>query len=450
MNRRRRNFAQIKTFVLGSNQFSLELKYFHSLTFIGIIAFLINTIFNYLLDLGFFLTIGTFLYSIVSLYFYYKSRFSKNPITHKIGFAVMGLSLFAFLWVFNGGIEGGATYIFFIILGAYLVILNQNESLIVLILSIVIIFVLIYIDYTYPNVIVRYKSKEDQYIDVAISIVVTVIVNFITNRVIFRNYRILNKRNIRINKSLKTNLSRINSELQLAKKIQTTLLTPKKGSFGDIEYAIKYKPISEVGGDIYHVDVSNNGNLRFFIADATGHGIQAALITMLIFSEYELLRNYSLSPDDTLLALNTSLRMKYASLKIYLTCALVEIDVNQNKIYYAAAGHINQFLIKKKSEVIPLIRTGNILGMSDRSKYLLIEETFEKGDSILLFTDGLTDEFASIKSKLKEEDLIRFLIQNEFTEIDGILSQIYYLGFNEMSEIKQDDDLTMILIRKKS
>ena len=79
----------------------------------------------------------------------------------------------------------------------------------------------------------------------------------------------------------------IQADLTLAKRIQKRIMPENFDSIEGLDLVVHYYPMADIGGDIYDIFQLSPGYIRIFLADAIGHGIQAALITMIIKSEYE-------------------------------------------------------------------------------------------------------------------------------------------------------------------
>jgi sigma-B regulation protein RsbU (phosphoserine phosphatase) len=99
-------------------------------------------------------------------------------------------------------------------------------------------------------------------------------------------------------------LDRLRQDLQLAKTIQQKIMPGDTWKLERIMIDIRYMPLIEIGGDIFDVLQRDDGSTRVFLADATGHGIVAALITMLIKSEYEKVKEKIEDPFMILSKLN--------------------------------------------------------------------------------------------------------------------------------------------------
>ncbi len=152
-------------------------------------------------------------------------------------------------------------------------------------------------------------------------------------------------------------LSNIKQELKFAKKIQTKLLPIENYKYETIVIQSKYIPLVEVGGDLFDIYPIGEGKIRIFLADATGHGVEAALITMLIKSELEGTKQLSLSPGQLLKSFNNTFYNKYYSLSFFFSCFVTDIDLKNRKLIYASAGHPEQYLIQEEN-ILSLNKTG--------------------------------------------------------------------------------------------
>lgn len=131
---------------------------------------------------------------------------------------------------------------------------------------------------------------------------------------------------------LNSSLNRIKKDLLLAKKIQQKILPEDGIKFEHLKIHLYFQPQDEVGGDFYDIFELDNGTVRFFVADATGHGIQAALYTMAIKSEYEAIKRFITKTDDLMNHLNQKIQNKFSGLKIVFSWIFIRYRY-QNKNY---------------------------------------------------------------------------------------------------------------------
>ncbi|HNF28071.1 MAG TPA: SpoIIE family protein phosphatase, partial [Leptospiraceae bacterium] len=160
---------------------------------------------------------------------------------------------------------------------------------------------------------------------------------------------------------LNSSLQTVRKDLAFAKKIQSSLMPIGHLLTEHFQFVSHYIPMQEVGGDIFDICSSENGKLRILIADATGHGVQAALITMLIKGEYESLKKTAASPAEILKRMNSTFLERYSHVNLLFTCFIADLDAQNNMLTYCSAGHPAQILFRK-DRMIFLPSTGKIPG----------------------------------------------------------------------------------------
>jgi hypothetical protein len=165
------------------------------------------------------------------------------------------------------------------------------------------------------------------------------------------------------NREINRTLDNLKKDISIAKKIQGSLMQKNFSEIKNLIFEVRYIPLDEVGGDIYDISEINRKYIRIFLADATGHGIQAALITMAIKGEYESFKHSTSSPKKLLKSLNNDFVQKFGAIHSFFSCIVVDIYPDKNKVVYASAGHPDQILQKKNWEIKNLSRTGKIMGL---------------------------------------------------------------------------------------
>ena len=237
-------------------------------------------------------------------------------------------------------------------------------------------------------------------------------------------------------------LKEIQKDMLTAQKIQQNILPHNLEKIQKLKIATLYKPVSSVGGDFYDVQEIKPGLVRAFIADATGHGVQAALITMAIKSEYEVVKDLFDSPSPILKFLNENFYNKYRSLNIYFTAFLIDIDTIHNRIKFASAGHNPQFLVTDKGVDI-LSQRGNIIGMIPDAEYEEVEKEFNSG-RLYLFTDGIEEEFNPEQEQFGEERVIKILEQTKNEPIKKSIDILYSEMIQFIGSARIRDYITVV------
>lgn len=244
---------------------------------------------------------------------------------------------------------------------------------------------------------------------------------------------------------LNATLGRIKKDLLLAKKIQQKILPEDGIKFSPLKIHLYFQPQEEVGGDFYDIFELDNGIVRFFIADATGHGIQAALYTMAIKSEYEAIKRFITKTDDLMNHLNQKIQNKFSGLKIVFSGFLLDIDTRTKTAYYSSAGHPNQIFQSKGSQII-LNRTGNIIGLRKDQPYTQKQFPIAFGDRFLLFTDGMLEQKNETREEFGMDRMQKIVSDFESKESERVLAELVIQLFLFQGKEEQEDDQTVILI----
>ena len=261
----------------------------------------------------------------------------------------------------------------------------------------------------------------------------------------FRTYLLnqeLRNKNIELEKKDKI----ISDDLKRAKEIQHNFLSFDKSSFGDIDISLCYRPLIEVGGDIYDVYRLQEGYYRIFIADATGHGVQAALVTMMIKNEYDRLKSVMSKPNEILCDLNTYFFKKYYSLSILFTACIIDLDLKNGFVRFSSAGHPYPYMVSG-GELITLKLSGTIIGVMENIKCDLLEKPFAPGDRVILYSDGL---FEDLEKRINNPDVAvledvfkKHVSLDTATFTKNVLNEILTVTENDIQ-----DDVTFMVIQR--
>jgi sigma-B regulation protein RsbU (phosphoserine phosphatase) len=237
----------------------------------------------------------------------------------------------------------------------------------------------------------------------------------------------------------------IQTDLNLAKRIQQRIMPENFEGIDDLELAIYYYPMTDIGGDIYDIFQLRPGYIRIFLADAIGHGIQAALITMIIKGEYEKVKNIE-SPRVLLERINESFIDVYFILNAFFSCIVLDIDLENRKIRYSSAGHPDQVHICNNTFDI-LRHTGKLIGLVKDTRYEIAEKKIYAKDKILLYTDGLFEQFNDRNEGFSEQHIHDLVKQNVSASIQD-LHNIIITGIRDFMgnnyEISISDDITLL------
>ncbi len=251
--------------------------------------------------------------------------------------------------------------------------------------------------------------------------------------------RIVKDRTAELNNSLET----IKEDLLLAQKIQKNILFTNPDLLKELKIITTYIPMSEVGGDFYEISKWDESIYRIFLADATGHGVQAAMITMAIKGIYDNIKNLNLDIAQIMDVFNSDYLYKYKSLNSYMTAIIIEIDMKQQTLKYVSAGHPAGILLQN-TEVIRLGYTGRIIGISEHNTYKSLIFPFTRNDRLYIFTDGIFEEFSSQSEEFGEERLISILADNKSLSIENTVEEVLKQLDQFLDGRKRQDDITIL------
>lgn len=198
--------------------------------------------------------------------------------------------------------------------------------------------------------------------------------------------------------TVKTTIQRIDEELRLAARLQRDFMPRTLPSHGRVKFNCLFRPASYVSGDIYDVSRVDENHIGFYMADAVGHGMPAALLTMFIkqsLQTKEITANSYrlLKPSETLARLNEAMLDQDLSESTFATavCGLVNIKTGATMI--SAAGHPPPLLLPQGGEMQEIQAGGPLLGIFPCQDFEDAAFTLNPGDRLILYTDGVEVAF---------------------------------------------------------
>ena len=235
-------------------------------------------------------------------------------------------------------------------------------------------------------------------------------------------------------------LGEIQQELELARRIQLSILPTSFPASKAFTVAAKYVPMSTVAGDLYDFLLADDNQAGLLIADVSGHGVPAALIASMVKMAATSQRTQAAHPAQLLTGMNSALCGNTQGQ--YVTAAYVYLDAQARELRYSAAGHPAMMMLRG-GNVIEIIENGMLLAAVEDATYSDKTLALEPGDRLLLYTDGLI-EARSAEGKLFGEDSLMAALRNsaKFTAIEAVdhmVSAVQKWGGS------QDDDLTILV-----
>jgi serine phosphatase RsbU (regulator of sigma subunit) len=261
----------------------------------------------------------------------------------------------------------------------------------------------------------------------------------------------------KLNVNLTDENQRMHMEMDLARRIQTALLPRMvKNVHPDFEIAALMMPAAEVGGDYYDISLDRENNLWFNIGDVSGHGVTPGLIMMMAQTIHTTITvNYQATARDMLININKVLvknvteRMGNEHLMTFTTLKYL----GAGRFQYAGR-HLDLIIYRNQTKTCENIETTGIFlnYMPDLGSYTKNEEfAMDKGDMLVLYTDGITESANSKVSEKREMlGLIGFMeIVQRHGELDiDICRDAIIADVLRWSGSVQEDDISLVLVKR--
>jgi sigma-B regulation protein RsbU (phosphoserine phosphatase) len=197
----------------------------------------------------------------------------------------------------------------------------------------------------------------------------------------------------RINKKLQQAYQQIDAELELAQRIQKSLLPQSLPAVPGVRFAVQYLLCGRVGGDFYDAFRLDENHVGFYVADAMGHGVPASFLTVFVKKGVKAKevfgKEYRLVPPGEVLArLNRELVEQKLSESPFITMAYSLFNHTEGTIRVARAGHPYPLHIPAEGECRFWQQHGLLLGVVD-AEYPDTGYQLQVGDKVLLYSDGI-------------------------------------------------------------
>jgi len=236
-------------------------------------------------------------------------------------------------------------------------------------------------------------------------------------------------------------------ELALAQETQESLLPRSLPQFENFRIHAFSKPTHYVGGDFYDFLTLSSGEWVGVLADVSGKGMPAALLSSMVLGALSVEFRSSVQPQDVLNRVNQLLCEKSLPSQ-FVTLFLVLLDA-QGMGQFISAGHNPAYLFRSATGTIEeLFPDAFVLGMFDSASYQSRTLHLDKGDILVVYSDGLTDAQNQQEEMFGEERLLK-IIQQEAPSGSHALEQKLLQAIEEFTQdMPQNDDITFVVVEK--
>ncbi|MEN6319339.1 MAG: SpoIIE family protein phosphatase [Syntrophaceae bacterium] len=266
----------------------------------------------------------------------------------------------------------------------------------------------------------------------------------------FENMRLALKEYISTLKETTAAKERLESELKIARIIQMSFLPKRFPPFPEKEEFEIYatlEPALEVGGDLYDFFLVDENHLFFSIGDVSDKGVPAALFMAVTKTLMKGIASQGVEPADVLGRVNIELcRENETMMFCTLFCGLLNIKTGE--FLYSNAGHNPPLIIRsgQKPEWLKLPE-GFPMGIMEDGSYRTERIVLEPGDTLILYTDGVTEATNCDKALFTADRMISTVERSKTLPLEHMISNIITSVKNFTGKEPQSDDITILAVR---
>lgn len=242
----------------------------------------------------------------------------------------------------------------------------------------------------------------------------------------------------------------IKKELSVASSIQKKIIPETLPVIDGYEIAGINISSKEVGGDYYDCRILPNGKVALVMADVAGKGVPASLLVSSLSASLHAYLETDISLDELAVKLNKLIYQSSTADK-FITCFISILNPTTGELDIINAGH-NPSLHLRENKVLERIEAGGIaLGMFDMGLPFKSEKRrIEKGERILMFTDGIPEAMNENDEEYSDERLEKFCIDNCFHDAEKFINELVADVRSFTKDTPQSDDITALYLIRKS
>jgi sigma-B regulation protein RsbU (phosphoserine phosphatase) len=245
---------------------------------------------------------------------------------------------------------------------------------------------------------------------------------------------------------------KIESELRVASDIQMSMVPhifttiPQRP---EVEIYATLMPAREVGGDLYDFYLLGQNELFFTVGDVSDKGVPAALLMAVTKTLTKGFAEPGRAPSELLSRTNAELASNNPSL-MFVTMYFAKLDLATGELAYSNAGHNPPLIIREGGKVEWLkLPDGLVLGVDMDTPYITETTRLNPGDTIVVYSDGVTEAMNKKKELFSEERLLKILEKNSTGTPEDIVSAVTAAVNDFASGAYQSDDITVLAVRYK-
>jgi len=237
-------------------------------------------------------------------------------------------------------------------------------------------------------------------------------------------------------------------QLRMAGQVQRNFLPAQLPNSNTLRWATVFEPADWVSGDIYDIARLDEQHIGFYVADAVGHSMPAALLTMFLKQAITMRQTtgdeYTIfAPAEVITNLNNKMLAQHLTGCLFVTCCYCLLNVTTLKLTYARAGHPYPVFLRRGTAPEQLQSRGGLLGVFDDAEFEQETVQLAPGNKLLIYSDGC-DRLVGACNEQGE-----FAFTDKFCSIinlpvEQMMSEFSSLAKNCTGRDGQTDDMTAI------
>ncbi|WP_307327808.1 PP2C family protein-serine/threonine phosphatase [Evansella vedderi] len=246
--------------------------------------------------------------------------------------------------------------------------------------------------------------------------------------------------------SLRDRQRQLESELNVAARMQQSLLPSKELKVDEVDFGVTSVPAGKMSGDYYHYIVDEQGHIGVAVADVIGKGIPAAMCMSMIKYAMDSIPEQRLQPAALLENLNRVVERNIDS-DMFITMVYGSYDPKSHRFYFASAGHEPGFFYEAATNTFHDLKTkGIVLGVSPKVQYHESSLKLEPGDFVVLLSDGVTE--TRVNGEFIERKDVSQLIGKYKHLPAQLMAEQVFRELERMQDFQLKDDFTLLILRR--
>ena len=237
---------------------------------------------------------------------------------------------------------------------------------------------------------------------------------------------------------------RMSHEMELAHNLQMKLL-PSPEAFDRANVAARVVSAEQVGGDFFHLFKLPSGKIGVMIGDVSTHGFPAALIMALCLSAASIYAQESPDPAEVLRKLDDALSGELETTEMFVSLCYVVIDPTAGELRYSNAGHPHAWVFRSNGDSGRLAATDPPMGFAGPDSYGEGRMSWDGGDLLVLFTDGLSDTLATPEPGSGEAAVLEVVKKERKADPEHIVEVLFDLAEAATPYVPADDRTAVVL-----